>query len=297
MAVEVRLLRSLVAVADEGHVGRAAERLHLTQPALSKQIAQLEAATGLRLFDRHPRGMTPTDAGRLLVDRARHVVREADAFDALAGRTRRRVAGRLHVGFVGQAANERTPVLLRAFRERHPAVTVELRQYDMRDLTAGLGAGETDLAILRLPVGAADLVHEPLFVEPRVAVLPDDHRLARHEALDLRQLLDEPWVVSASPDPAYQRFALALDARAGRRPVRGPVVRTIDEYLEAVLSGEGIGLAPASAARYYVRPGIAYVPVPDAQPSVCSLSWSTDHEPGPAARAFVDVVRAQMPLG
>ena len=296
MAVEVRLLRSLVAVADEGHVGRAAERLHLSQPALSKQIAQLEASTGLRLFARHPRGVTPTEAGRVLVERARHVVREADSFDALARRTRRTLAGRLHVGFVGQAANERTPVLLRAFREQHPEVAVELRQYDMQDLTAGLTAGRTDLAILRLPVGGEHLVHEPLFVEPRVAVLPADHRLARHDAVELAQLLDEPWVVSSSPDPAYQRFALALDARGGRPPLRGPVVRTIDEYLEVVLSGQGVGLAPASAARYYVRPGVTYVPVPDAQPSVCSLSWSTDHELGPAARAFLDVVRAHMPL-
>ncbi len=97
------------------------------------------------------------------------------------------------------------------------------------------------------------------------------------------------------PQRAAGGGELVLDLRRHRR-----VHRAQDEpvaYLEAVLSGEGIGLAPASAARYYVRPGIAYVPVPDAPPSVCSLSWSTDHEPGPAARDFVDVVRSQMPLG
>ena len=297
MAVEVRLLRSLVVVAEEGHIGRAAERLHLSQPALSKQIAQLETSTGLRLFDRHARGVTPTAAGRLLVDRARHVVREADSFDALALRTRRALSGRLNVGFVGQAANEQTPVLLRVFREQNPEVAVELRQYDMHDLTAGLRSGDTDLGILRLPVAAEGLVHEPLFVEPRVAVLPADHHLARRAAVDLRRLLDEPWVVSASPDPSYQRFALAMDARGGRDPVRGPVVATIDEYLEAVLSGRGIGLAPASAARYYSRPGITYVPVPDAEPSVCSLSRPTGRRPNPAAHAFIGIVHARLPLG
>lgn len=292
MAVDLRLLRSLVAVADEGHVGRAAARLSLTQPALSKQIAQLERATGVALFRRHPKGMTPTEAGLPVIEAARRAVTEADEFDALAERTRHRAATRLRLGFVGQAANERTPALLRAFRDRHPDVLVELRQYDMTDLTAGLASGESDLAVLRLPVGAAGLAHEPLFSEPRVAVLPADHRLAGRDRADLADLLDEPWVVSASPDPAYQDFALATRARRGRPPALGPTVRNIDEYLEVVLAGRAVGLAPASAARFYGRPGIAFVPVPDAEPSVCALSRSTARPLLPAARALLDLVRS-----
>lgn len=292
MGVDLRLLRSLLAVADEGHVGRAAARLSLTQPALSKQIGQLERATGVVLFHRHPKGMTPTEAARPVIEAARRAVREADDFDALAERTRHRAATRLRLGFVGQAANERTPVLLRAFHERHPEVLVELRQHDMTDLTAGLASGDSDLALLRLPVGAAGLVHEPLFSEPRVAVLPADHRLAGRDHVGLADLLPEPWVVSASPDPAYQAFALALGARGGEPPRLGPTVHNIDEYLEVVLSGRAVGLAPASAARFYARPGIAYVPVPDAEPSVCALSRSTARPPGPAARALLDLVRS-----
>lgn len=137
------------------------------------------------------------------------------------------------------------------------------------------------------------LVREPVVMEPRVAVLPADPVPANHESLDIGQLVDEPWVVSANRDPAYQRFAPALGSRGGRPPILGPTVHTIDEYLEVVLAHRAIGLAPSSAARYYARPGITYVPVPDAAPSVCTLSWSARYEMGEAARSMVDLVRSQ----
>lgn len=294
----MRLLRSLLVLTEEGHVGRAAARLHLTQPAVSKHLAQLERSTGLRLFERHPRGLTPTAEGRLLAARARRVVEEADAFQRLAERTRRSVSGRLVLGFIGQAANEATPELLRAYRVAHPEVTVELRQYDMRDLTAGLASGASDLALLRLPVtapaGSPALVHEAVLTEPRVAVLPSGHPLATRPSLQLADLFGHPWIVSASTDPAYQAFALETAARSGAPPLLGPEVAGVDEYLEAVLAGHGIGLAPASAARYYARPGIDYVPVADARPSVCALTWTSDARPGPPAQAMIRIVRARL---
>lgn len=292
---DLRLLRALVVLADEGHVGRAAIRLHLTQPALSKQLASLERVIGLTLFQRHPRGVLITDAGRLLADRAEQVLAAAQSFDVLAAQARRSLTGRLGLGFVGQAASEQTPELLRAYHQAHPDVTVELRQHDMRDLTAGLASGDSDVALLRLPVavpaGAPALAHEPVLVEPRVAVLPASHPLARRVGIPVADLIDEPWVVSASPDSVYQDFALETAARCGRPPLTGPSVQSIDEYLEAVLAGQGIGLAPASAARYYARPGIVYVPVPDARPSVCALSWATDKDPGAPAQALIDLAR------
>lgn len=295
----MRLLRALVVLAEEGHVGRAAVRLHLTQPALSKQLASLERVTGLTLFRRHPHGLLVTEAGRLLADRAEQVLLAAQSFDVLAARARRSLTGRLVLGFVGQAANEQTPDLLRAYHQAHPDVTVELRQHDMRDLTAGLVSGDSDVALLRLPVGAPGLAHEAVLVEPRVAVLPDTHPLAGRVSIQLAELLGEPWVVSVSLDRVYQDFALETAARRGHPPMTGPSVRNIDEYLEAVRAGQGIGLAPASAARYYGRPGVVYVPVPDARPSVCALSWSTDGNPSGPAQALIDLVRSRfvIPMG
>jgi len=140
-------------------------------------------------------------------------------------------------------------------------------------------------------------VHEPVLVGQRVAVLPESHRLAGEDEVRVAQLFDDPWVVSAGPDAAYQRFALAIDDRAGRAPVLGPTVRNIDEHLEVVLAHRAVGLAPASAARYYARPGITYVPVPDAQPSVCALSWPHRHPPREHARAMIDLVRTLDPTG
>ncbi len=117
---------------------------------------------------------------------------------------------------------------------------------------------------------------------------------AARDVLQLADLFDDPWVVSASRDPVYQAFALETAARGGSPPQRGPTVAGIDEYLEAVLAGHGVGLAPASAARYCARPGITYVPVTDASPSVCALTWSSDTEPGPPAQAMISIVRARV---
>jgi DNA-binding transcriptional LysR family regulator len=293
--LEVRILRMLVTLADVGAMSRAAHLLHISQPALSKQLAHAEQTTGLRLFERHPKGVTPTVAGRMLLDRARAVIREVDALSAAAVRARRDLSGQVRLGFVAQTVNEDTRVLLRTYVERNPGVTLDKRQYDLRDLTAGLAAGDTDVAFLRQPLSAPGLTHEPMFVEPRVAVLCVSHPLAGRVSVAVAELFDTPWVVNATPDPAYRDFALATRQREGRPALLGPTVHTIDEFLEAVLSDQAIGLAPASAARYYPRPGVSYVPVPDADPSVCTLSWRADRDPTPAAQALVDLVRSTLP--
>lgn len=294
--LEVRVLRSLVAIADEGTMSRAAQRLHITQPALSKQLANTERSSGLTLFERHARGMTPTAAGRMVIDRARSILRELDALSAVAVEAGRGLSGHVRLGYVAQTLNDDTRPLLRTYLERHPGVTVDKRQYDLRDLTAGLASGETDLAFLRQPLSAPGLVHETVLVETRVAVLPEGHPLAGRGQVRTAELFDHPWVVNATDDPAYRAFALATARRGGRPALLGPTVHTIDEYLEAVVSEQAIGLAPASAARYYPRPGVAYVPVPDAEPSVCSLSWRTDRDPAPPVQALIDLVRGTLPL-
>lgn len=297
MTVELRLLRALVILGEEGHVGRAATRLNLTQPGLSKQIAGLERDTGLQLFLRQPAGVTPTAAGTLLIERARRVLEEAAGFSLAAEQAQRSIQGHLKLGFVGSALNEHTAQLLRAFRQRHPDVTVDMRQYDMDDLTGGLDCGASDLAFLRLPVGGAHLIHEPFLVEPRVAVLPDDHALATSASIGVGELFGEAWVVSASSDPEYQNFALAMDARRGSTPILGPVIHNIDEYLEAVLAHLGIGLAPASARRYYSRPGVTFVTVRDAEPSVASVSYVRGRPLGKAAEGMLHLARERLPVG
>lgn len=294
--LELRVLRMLVALADETVMNKAARTLHISQPALSKQLAHAERTTGLKLFERHAKGVTPTPAGHIVIDRARAVLREVDALSADVRRTRREITGHLHLGYIAQTLNEQTRALLRDFTDHNPRVTVTKRQYDLRDLSAGLLSGETDLALLRQPLSAPGLTHEPLFVEPRVTALYPSHPLARAASVTVAELLDTPWVVNATTDPAYQDYALATRHRAGTPAPPGPTVHTIDEFLEAVASEQAIGLAPASAARYYRRPGVVYIPVTDAEPSVCSLSWRTDQQLTPTAQALLDLIRSRLPL-
>ena len=293
--LEVRVLRSLVALADEGTVSGAAVKLHVSQPALSKQLALAERVTGVPLFERHARGVTPTEPGLLVLEHARRVLREIDGLAAAAASARRSLSGTLRLGFIAQAANELTPSFLREFGQRYPAVRVELRQYELSDLTAGLSSGETDLAFLRQPLAADGLHHEEILAEPRVAVLADTHPLAGEEEIDVAQLFADPWVVNASSDPSWQAYALATSQRGGRAPVLGPTVHSVDEFLEAVLGQGAVGLAPLSATRYYTRPGLRYVKVRDAEPSVCTLSWRAAIALSPSATAFIEVVRDLLP--
>lgn len=162
----------------------------------------------------------------------------------------------------------------------------------MRDLSAGLADRSTDLALVRPPIDTTGLRLHPVLVEPRLAVLPADHPLAASAALSVSDLFDLPWVQPGSPDPLYRAFALASDRRGGVPPRLGPTVNSIDEYLEVVRSGRGIGLAPASAARYYSRPGVAYVPVADAEPSIVALAWlDREGSLSAAAMTFLDFIR------
>ncbi len=274
--MDLQKLRYFVVLAEELHFGRAAARLYLSQPALSNAIRALERSLGVSLFERTSRRVELTAAGTTLLPQAVQVIADADL---LLGSVRQHRSGadgasRLRLAFVGQAANELTPTLIRDLTQMHPQVAVELRQVPAWEIVEQVKQDAAEVAVLRLPLDTRDLVVAPLFEESRVAVVPADHWAARADRVCLDQLFDEPWVVSAADDPEQRAFTGALRQRAGKPFLPGPTVRSIDEYLEAVQAHQGIGLAPLSAARYYGRPGVVYVPVPDAEPSVVALAWS-----------------------
>jgi DNA-binding transcriptional LysR family regulator len=267
MDLSVRLLRYFLAVAETGNFTRAAARLHVSQPALSQQIRKLERVVGTPLFKRGAQQVQLTPAGAELLEDARSVVAAAERFAQAADR----VAGAslpLVVGFRAQAANELTTTLTARFRERRPDVELRLRQYPLSETLAGLDHEEVGLAFLRLPVDLTGLDCVPILSEPRVAVLPDQHALARRDEIELTDLAGLDRIVTSAPDPLWQEYA-----RAGHDGGHEVVVDTVDEYLEAVSSGRAVGLAPRSAARFYGRPGIRYVPVRDAEHSIVVLAW------------------------
>jgi len=283
----VRLLRYFVAVADAGTFTEAAEVLHVSQPALSQQIKKLEGELGFALFDRGTRRVTLTPRGRDLISSARQVI---DAAETYRRHARHLVGGTRELTIGYRAAHEAIRSVVDAFRAERPDIDVKLRQYPMAATHAGLDAGDVDLAVLRLPVVLHDLDTLALYCEPRVALVPAGHALAGRTRIHLADLAGGPWITTAAQDPLWQAHALPIAQQDG--PDASVVVGTLDEFLEAVIAGRGVGLAPASAARLYARPGVAFVEVADAEPSVGALAWRREAaDANPTVAEFVRSAR------
>ncbi|BCM72682.1 LysR family transcriptional regulator [Streptomyces tricolor] len=288
MDVDSRLLRSFLAVAEEGSLVRAAERVFVSQPALTKQIRQLENRLGVRLFTRSRTGMALTDAGRELARRAPEVLAAWDDALRAARAAGRRTARVLRVGFVASAANEATPGIVAEFARRRPGWRAELRQAAWTNPSAGLADGEVDAALLRLPFpGQAALRVEVLFSEERWVALPSTHRLSGRAEIAFRELWDEPFVAAPPETGAWRDHWLAADEREGRSVRVGAVTEQPDDWLSAIASGYGIALAPESAARFYARPGVVYRPVTGVSPSRVAVAWAPADDHNPVVRDFV----------
>ncbi|MBG7697976.1 LysR family transcriptional regulator [Streptomyces sp. MC1] len=288
MDVDSRLLRSFLAVVEEGSLVRAAERVYVSQPALTKQIRQLETRLGVRLFERSRTGMALTDAGRELARRAPDVLAAWDDALRAARAAGRRAARVLRVGFVASAANEATPAIVAEFARRRPGWRAELRQAAWTNPSAGLADGEVDAALLRLPFPGQDALRvEVLFSEERWVALPSTHRLAERTEIAFRELWDEPFVAAPPETGAWRDHWLAAGEREGR-PVRiGAVTEQPDDWLSAIASGYGVALAPASAARFYARPGVIYRPVTGVSPTRVAVAWAPADDRNPVVRDFV----------
>lgn len=282
MDVDTRLLRYFAAIAQEGNLTRAAHRLFVSQPSLTKQLKQLESQLGVRLFTRSSTGMTLTDAGHALASRVPPVLA---GWDAAVSETRGapRV---LRVGFLASAANDATQDIVAAFGRLRPGWRVDLRQAPWSDPTAGLGAAEVPVALLRLPFpGDESCKVRVLFSEPRCVALPSAHRLAGSDEIAFPELWDEPVIITPSLQGAWREHWLALSERDGREVRVGAVTEQPDELLGAIAAGHGIALFPASASHCYARPDVVYVPVSGVSPSEVGVAWLPDA--GEAAADFV----------
>jgi DNA-binding transcriptional LysR family regulator len=288
MDVDTRLLRYFVAVADEGNLTRAAQRLFVSQPALTKQIRQLEAQLGVTLFTRSRAGMALTDAGRVL---AEHIPNLVSAWDMALRETRSadsRAARVLRVGFVASAANEHTQDIIATFARRRPGWRVDMRQTQWSDPTAGLADGLVDAALVRLPFPGQDGFHvETLLTEPRWVALPATHRLAGHTEIAFHDLWDEPFIATPADSGWWRDYWLATDER-NDHPVRiGAIAHNPDEWLTAIANGYGISLTPEATARFYQRPGVVYRPVTGVSPSQVGIAWPITRDSDPIISDFV----------
>ncbi|MEX5634041.1 LysR family transcriptional regulator [Parafrankia sp. FMc2] len=291
MDIHVRDLRYFVAVAEELHFTRAAERVLVSQPALSKQIRLLERQLGVTLFERDRRAVRLTEAGAVLLPHARRVLAAWDDTDSALARHRAALASSLVVGMSTSPGRGLLPALRSRFRSRQPAAEFELRQVQWDDSTAGLADGSCDLAFVWLPLPSAR-DYETLVIarEPLLVALPDDHPLAARPELhlaDLADLADQPFLALPEDAGDLRDFWL-LTALRPTPPRIGAVVRSAEETYEALVGGLGIVLIAAGNAPLLDRAGVVTRPLVDGPRSELALAWRRDDR----RRIVTDFVRA-----
>jgi DNA-binding transcriptional LysR family regulator len=274
MDVHLRDLRYFVAVAEELHFTRAAERLHVSQPALSRQIRLLERHLRCDLFVREPRVVRLTAAGEVLLAQARDVLDRWDIGMAAVNEAAVQARRVLVVGIqtsVGRDLQRRT---LAGFTERQPDWRLSLRLCPWDDPAAGLADGTSDVAFVWLPTpDDSELVTAVLYTEPRWVALPDDHRLAERVTVPWPDLLDEGFIALPPTAGSLREFWLATDQRPPDHPARVVAeAANAEETFELIAAGIGVALLSAGNARIYQRPGVRCVPVPGLPPSELAVA-------------------------
>jgi len=292
MDVHVRDLRYFLAVADERNFTRAAVRLYISQPALSKQVRQLEQLLHARLFRRGSRDISLTAAGEALLPYARDQVRlwaEAQRQVSEAAAVDSEV---LTVGFSAAVARGILAAASETFSRNRPGWRLQLRQISWDDPTAGLARSQTDVALSWLPAPDPErFAWQVLVSEPRSVALPARHRLADATEVPFADLADEPFL--ALPDSAgeLRDYWLATDHRGGRPPRIGGIVTSVEETFEAVANGLGVALLSAGNADIYRHSGVVTRPVSGVSPSRLAVAWrltDTRH----ATASFVEACAA-----
>ena len=299
MNIELRHLRYFVAVAEESSFTAAAHRVHVAQQVLSTQIRQLEDVVGTRLLDRTSKGAALTPAGAAFLTSARETLAGLDRGVAAARNAARAVTGKLMVGVGSGCENETRTRLLTAFERAHPDVEMSIQAFDMTQPSAGLLDHSSDVALVRPPVAAPGIELAVVRSEPRMFVLPDGHPLTAREELRLADVAGQPFVTAdlatdGCEPRAWQDDWLIKPRPGGDVPIIGAAARTVDDWCEHVAAGHGIGLCPASAARFHGRPGVCFVPSAGLPPTVMCIAWRSG-DTRPAVQRFVSLAAEAEP--
>jgi DNA-binding transcriptional LysR family regulator len=290
--VELRHLRSFVAVAEERHFGRAAERLHMAQPPLSQQIRRLEAQLGVTLLHRTTRSVELAPAGEILLVRAREILAAVDRATEDTLRAARGEFGRLAVGFTGSATYALLPQVAAALRGALPGVVLDLRGELLTPAQVeGLLAGTLDLGLLRPPVRERELAVEVVRRERLVAVLPQTHRLAGEDTVPLEELAAEPFVVYPSHFRSVVHDAVEETCEAhGFLPRVALEVSETATLVSFVAAGLGVSLVPESVRHMTVH-GAVYRPLAREAAGVeLAVAWRRA-DASPVLERALEVVR------
>ncbi|MBT2416498.1 LysR family transcriptional regulator [Streptomyces sp. ISL-22] len=287
MDLDLRKLRYFVAVAERRHFGRAAVALHVTQPALSRQVRQLEHDLRVDLFTRSTREVTLTPAGEQFLRDAKALL---SAAEAARERARRIGAGddALVVGFM---LGTDVSLALNAFSGQHPHVSIELVRLRWWSQARVLLDGSVDVGFVRPPLEADGVELLPLYAEHLTAVLPVDHPRAHDAKVALAALADDPVLEYAEAAEAWSAVWNADPRPDGTRPGHGPAFHDMEELLGYVRGGRGIAFVPNSVAAAFPRSDIGYVPVANVPPGQVALAWNGSRR-SPLVTSFVEAVRA-----
>ncbi|MFU4284930.1 LysR substrate-binding domain-containing protein [Pseudomonas aeruginosa] len=291
--MELRHLRYFIAVAEELHFGRAAERLGISQPPLSQQIQALEEEIGARLFERTNRRVELTDAGRLFLDESRQVLAQVDKAVLLARRAHLGELGELKIGFTSSAPFTSTiPSSIHAFRKAYPDVHLDLQEMSSRQVLKALLEESLQVGVIR-PLALPDAVHwVELFREPLVAVLRADHPLAAgsEDGLAIAALAEEPFVFfPRSYGTGLYGQVIALTRQAGFSPRIAQEASEAMTIIGLVSAGLGVSILPASFRRTRVD-GVVYRTLSDPEATTAVWLVRRQNEGSPLALSFIDLV-------
>jgi len=288
--MEHRLLRAFVAVADELHFGRAARRLHISQPPLSMQIRRLEDELGARLFERDRRGVSLTAPGQALLGRARHLLAEAERARAEVARVSSGEGGVLPLAYTAAATHRLLPRVVPLLRARLPRVRLELRELRSAEQAEAIRDGRIELGLVCAPVDALDLALHPLVHERLAVALPARHPLARRKVVRVSDLDAQPYVgVRPDVEPGW---ALAATRALHAAGVRVEIAQETDTKVAMLgLIAAGVGLSVVSESmRELGRRGVVFRPLRGIDLRLV-LAALTPRAPTPRAQAFLALAR------
>jgi DNA-binding transcriptional LysR family regulator len=289
--IDIRQLRYFQAVAEELHFGRAAARLAIAQPALSRQIQQMEQELGTPLLRRTQRRVELLPAGAVLLERARAIQQELARAVSDARRTGTGELGRLSVGFIHSSTYGLLPSIIGRFRKLYPGIELDLHEMPITVQHAALMRGTIDVGLLRVQPGPPELEVVPVLPDPFVLAVPAGHALAGRERVRLRSVAHEPFVMfSKSGAPLFHDRVNAMCEQAGFSPNVVQHATQIHTVVGLVGAGLGVAVLPASGRNLHPRQ-VRFVQIADrAEPVHVALAWRRGHE-SPATASFLRVTQ------
>lgn len=293
--MELRALRYFLAVAEELNFRRAADRLHIAQPPLSRRIARLEEQIGVRLLIRTKRKVELTPAGQALVQDARLILAQAEQAVRRAQRVTRGEIGELRIGSVSTADLSVFPRILPTFQRRFPQIHLFLKSLTVVGQIQALRAMQIDIGFVRLPVDDQFLKIEPILREPLVLAIPRGHRLASFNKVPLGELANERYIsLPRHVSPGFFDLMIAIFRKAGFSPLISQEADDFQTHLSLIAMGFGVSVLPGASIHVLKRQDVLYRPLTDPVPHVeIGIAYRRD-DPSHLLQAFVNVTREVM---